>query len=141
MRDLNFRAWHKGDSMIPAHMAYDKDDLGRFFQVYDGWDIMQYTGLKDKNGVLIYEGDVLLIADTYTDRILDDGTGPREPFNHLSAVSFDSLGGFGVDIKEHGDIFNCRFWSFLDIVRETGEAQFEVIGSIYENPELIIAGA
>jgi uncharacterized phage protein (TIGR01671 family) len=97
---------------------------------------MQYTGLKDCKGKEIYEGDILLIPDEISDSEYPP-VNPTEPFNHIAEICFDTIGGFGVNIRETGDIFNARFWSFLEIVRETGEAKFECIGNAFENPELL----
>jgi uncharacterized phage protein (TIGR01671 family) len=98
---------------------------------------LQFTGLKDKSGKEIYEEDILLIPDTYTDRILDDGSGPTENNAHLAPVKFQD-GSFGIDIQETGNDFGTKgFWSFSDIHRDFGMMEFEVIGNIYENPELV----
>ncbi len=99
--------------------------------------LREYTGLKDKNGKEIYEGDIVIIEDTYKEQILDDGSGPIEPFNHLALVVFEHA-EFGTHIKDSGDVFCSGFWSFAMIERETGQNEFEVIGNIYENPGLLI---
>ena len=82
-------------------------------------ELMQYTGLKDKNGKDIYEGDVL-----------DDG-GVVEYFDNLA---WDGGGSI------HSGYY-CKIW-FLH--KEDGELDYgkgfedvEVIGNIHENPELI----
>jgi hypothetical protein len=93
--------------------------------VPDGWEIlngvfkelpntilMQYTGLKDKNGKEIYEGDIL--------RFYLDG----EEF-HTSPVSFHAeMSAFVLTEPVPEDMF----------VKECG---YEVIGNIYESPELL----
>ncbi|GED82688.1 YopX family protein [Latilactobacillus curvatus] len=67
MREIKFRAWHKNrKTFLDFDWAVDK--LGRVFSildkcVYDEFtdevELMQYTGLKDVNGVEIYEWDIV----------------------------------------------------------------------------------
>jgi uncharacterized phage protein (TIGR01671 family) len=88
--------------------------------------VMQFTGLKDKNGTEIYEGDILRVGE-----FEDDG----------DATNYE--------VKWLGD----EGYPAFDLVRWEGEANAlseitqgiefigEVIGNIYENPELAKAAA
>lgn len=76
----------------------------------------QYTGLKDKNGKKIFEGDVVKImqkTETLLDKVIYD--------NHLCGFRFEGL------VNNYCD--------FCDWLREG--AEFEVVGDIYQNPELL----
>ncbi|MDO8226126.1 YopX family protein [Bacillus cabrialesii] len=81
--------------------------------------LMQYTGLKDKNGRDIYEGDVVKFKSAYCENKIIK-----------AVVKFkDSLGSF---VFNMGD--DQGFWRMDASIRE-----IEVIGNIYENPELLEA--
>jgi len=148
MREIKFRAWDKRDrfmflvrEMYWLNKGLEVDDGATVRDCVDGdtGAVMQYTGLKDKNGKEIYEGDILLIPDEYTEPILDDGSGPREEANHLAPIVFKG-GQFGVDIQESADVFKKGFTSFQTLEWEdslVSEQRLEVIGNIYENPELL----
>ena len=129
MREIKFRGWERELQM----MVYDTE-LGGWHFEYDGnpvravnqmineedyfYDLMQYTGLKDKNGIEIYEGDIL---STDLDR----------PY---LIVEFRN-GAFMFQCHDNGK-------DYYDFMATTGENSnftkyHEVIGNVYENPELL----
>lgn len=59
MREIKFRVWEY-EFDIPKMIYQNKESLRVFFSSYSTTNLMQYTGLKDKNGKEIYEGDILL---------------------------------------------------------------------------------
>ena len=114
MREIKFRAWQKGGTKMidlqkitPLILSHDQD--GVFLPFHKDIYIMQYTGLKDKNGVEIYEGDILSFVPAGS-----------MLFNHPYAP-------FVVSWVEK----EARFtdWSPRDRV--------EIIGNVFENPELV----
>ena len=124
MRRIKFRAWSYRDKK----MYYIPKDSPSVIIGSDFWTfnknepkdqehlaneltgvLMQYTGLKDKNGKEIYEGDILSNEDSYL----------------KFTVEFD-LGRFVAIDNKRCDIYDLKVIA----------SQCEVIGNIYENPEL-----
>lgn len=96
MREIKFRAWEKDVKVILTHEEMNIDECLKDSNVI----VMQYTGLKDKNGKEIYEGDV---------------------YNYNGVIDvFESIEDF-----YYNELIKYRV--------EDGE----IIGNIYENPELI----
>ncbi len=87
--------------------------------------VMQYTGDKDKNGNLIWEGDIVKRKRLAFDFDKADG----EDHKWVEEISFVKYTdhGFWVDTEGFG-------WEGEDLWRWS---QMEVIGNIYENPELL----
>lgn len=121
-REIKFRAWLEGkhDNMIISKPTMEYNvivgEKGGYLSIEGGWDIhgeyctipiMQYTGLKDKNGKEIYEGDIC------------------QRFHLKGQVVYDSERAIFIIM----DGFNEPLYSEIYGV--------EVIGNIYENPELL----
>ena len=92
-------------------IKYDSDWYDK-----DRFKLMQYTGLKDKNGKEIYEGDIFA-----TDN------------NHNFTVIYEDTRFIGVDGDRDGKGYVCC----VDSCYKDGSSSIEVIGNIYENPELL----
>ena len=147
MRPIKFRAWdRKRGRMISSRrnlLTFDGEIMpdGRAEYRREDYVVMQFTGLVDKSGKEIYEGDLLLLRDEHTDQVLDDGTGPREISNHIAPVEFQG-GAFGVNVLETADIYSRGFYSFDTMNFQIGDQtkDLEIVGNVYENKELLNGG-
>ena len=124
MREIKFRAWHKGKKIIGEVLGIDILHKEIFFSNEDvncyehsdfkDIELMQYTGLYDKNEKEIYEGDIVKLRA-----------------NHGIGVVkyYDEWGAFVIEY------IKPRPLAVLGI--NYYKENIEILGNIYENPELL----
>ncbi|HCT5813817.1 TPA: hypothetical protein OT179_001777 [Enterococcus faecalis] len=115
--------WYKGELVvrnkneIHCDLLYSSKEEYLFRHVKE-LPLMQSTSLKDKNGVEIFEGDVVKVT------VNNYGTGER--FEQIDKVVYE----------------DCRFcfndgFYYSETIKYSGYENKEVIGNIHENPELL----
>ncbi|OPY20967.1 MAG: YopX protein [Methanobacterium sp. PtaU1.Bin097] len=142
MREIRFRAWNKelkrmhkveridwhferGDSLDMVYLIpEDRGDDHPELRIHDV-ELLEYTGLKDVNGVEIYEGDILAVNRPH--EIINMVCKWVEEFGcFMFCFKLDSkpklIGGGCLSIDQFGEPYNKKA---------------AVIGNIYENPELL----
>lgn len=126
-RIIKFRIWDKtlkcysmpGDSIFERKrslrglISYNIDGLSSNFI------LQQFTGLFDKNGKEIYEGDITKLHD----KIFEVLNGSYFTKNDV---------GHGIHLAENGNKDN-----FPETICNLDSAKIEIIGNIFENPELL----
>ena len=126
MREIKFRAWVKDRKAIfevisidyvTKKVTYLLERVGHLLSIRDAKfndvELMQYTGIKDKDNKKIYEGDIIFesFGEKYYKVIFENGSFKAEFNGDFDEYSFDLI-----DVVAQG----C-----------------EIVGNIYENPELI----
>lgn len=118
---LFFRAWISSQNYMAIQGTPDLETLQSFMFHYGNEEnIMQFTGLSDKNGSKIFEGDIV----TYK-RSVGNWTGQTMTTTH-KIIFTEEVNAF---VMDYGS-------SYIKLRKHWGY-EYEVIGNIYENPELL----
>ena len=134
------RAWDKQDEcMSYGEVEYFDDSINYRFDHFcigadEDVEFMQSTGLKDKNGIEIYEGDIVRHSPTLTDiSIIKYGEFGVPDFENETYQDI-ALGWY---FENASDLKDIAPFNMTVPVNKQYIAGIEVIGNIYENPELL----
>lgn len=156
-REIKFRCWFVGRMAynIPklqatkglvdiVHINWDKDDLSDnpadTWTGLDDYVLMQYTGLKDKNGKEIYEGDVVRFHQFLFNgtEIEKEGTCVIKSGEYVwlaSHIIHDDISEY-MGYTKQDQLDGKAECYFIDLYG-LHEDSFEIIGNIYKNPDLL----
>lgn len=146
MNNLKFRAWDKKLKLLGNVSYIDFDSkkmiyhnhngLFNYYANFEDVEIMQSTGLFDKNGTEIFEGDIVEFPEVYVFSDFEEGLIGVDGFNIASVVkrgnyvTLDNFAGEDGATERELENYKCTF-DDLDF------KNFEIIGNIYENKELL----
>ena len=135
MREIKFRAWDKNTERMwdieTWHIADEYVNLiepvtstadinaERFWRKQSEIILMQYTGLKDKNGVEIYEGDIVKLHVVIL-----------SPDDKVGEIKYSPAYGYSIYFTSNR-MARQEYWS------TGGKHTIEVIGNIHENADLL----
>ena len=139
MRDIKFQLWDKELKCLVEPSAYLMSADGKIIYFNNDGDLIdhtfklikrQYTGLKDKNGKEIYEGDKMLV---------EYSAGTEGDYKYEAVVEFED-GAYRLEGNTLSDVI---WWicascdpsiNHPSLLGDIFEVKFEIIGNIYETP-------
>ena len=146
MREIKFRAWDRAARkfFIPVYeawcgkleelllsldgMLFIRDVSLNLTFVDDRFILMQYTGFKDKHGKEIYEGDIVLCDD--------NNPAPAQKCTIQWGATIEDNLETGWWLIGQKPFYNGRVKNSADLLVSRSQKHMEIIGNIYENPEL-----
>lgn len=143
-----FRAWDKEfKEMVQVYaLVFDEQIIKATYkngnvvkEDIKNYVLMQSTGLRDKNGKEIFEGDILKFNDSWNDFCYEGYVdGEIEGINFVEIESETACFVFGKTKISDSSLFyytNEEHLTFQEIITDTS-FEFEIIGNIWEHPEL-----
>lgn len=138
MREIKFRAWDKENKKFYDDI-FGIDDSGQVILIEQGTVLttpkyvvakncipLQYTGLKDKNGKEIYEGDIVHGVRYCDDRLIE--TTGKVIWSYCELMIENERGTYDPFLNYYNDFYSDEL------------SEIEVIGNIYENEEMMKEG-
>ena len=133
-QEIKFRAWNKKDKVMVDVAAMNfgpsglwsliEDAYDAELQLADNYELMQYTGLHDKNGREIYESDILKVTG-------EDGESYVATVKWFGDEGYPAFDLAGIPAS----------WSYdanaLATIFQSGVETCEVIGNIFEDKQLL----
>lgn len=132
---FKFRAWNTQSKTMKevSQLSFDekqvaeyapKDKVSVHLNFQPHFILMQCTGLKDKNGKLIYEGDIVNLKNT------------RFDFEETRVVMFKDC-AFQFSLPNSTQIDRPLYCWAINYLNHYKHIELEIIGNIYETPELL----
>lgn len=146
MREIKFRAWDKKNNAmvvvwginwldftnqkVESVFAVNPVIKGEYLLKHEDAEIMQFTGLRDKHGVEIYEHDYVRFTYSCHDKAMNRLNIERLMLVKWMGAGFHLIDNIGCINLDHVYKFKNRGF---------GDALFEVIGNRFQHPELLNA--
>ena len=143
MREIKFRVWDKDEKLMkeidgiyfPLGKPSSKDvtayngEAECYEWIYD-YELMQSTGLKDINGIEIYEGDIVEVTRKHWNNCNKEYL--EKTTKELGIIEFFKNLQMSLKVKEEGYyLYKPLLWALED------DSEIKIIGNIYENSELL----
>lgn len=157
MEQLKFRGWNTDYTTQPLMEYFDLSDISKIERLHDK-KLMQFTGLTDINGKGVFDGDIVSVSvnKKYTkeEAVVRYDMMGNEVICHIKTGEYDVIGKSLYEIvwldmwcSFRGDFITHEPYSLgqtlgfgdLNLHKDNncGKLNIEVIGNIYENPDII----